>query len=95
MAMTELTPELRTQWAEARVKIPVNRLYKHYKGGSYIVVDLAHDCETCEPVVVYQNLDLGATWTRNASAWLEPVYAYNEEGQCCGEQIRFTLQGIK
>ena len=49
-------------------------VYRHYKGGMYRVVCLAHHSETLEDMVVYEPLD-GKTgaWVRPASMWDETV----------------------
>ena len=49
-------------------------IYRHYKGGMYRVVCLAHHSETLEDMVVYEPLD-GSTgfWVRPASMWNEIV----------------------
>ena len=49
-------------------------VYRHYKGGMYRVVCLAHHSETLEDMVVYEPLD-GKTgfWVRPASMWNETV----------------------
>ena len=49
-------------------------LYRHYKGGLYRVICLAHHSETLEDMVVYEPVD-GQTgcWVRPASMWNEDV----------------------
>ena len=48
--------------------------YRHYKGGEYEVIALAHHSETHEPMVVYRAL-YGAhgLWVRPASMWFETI----------------------
>ena len=48
--------------------------YRHYKGGEYEVIALAHHSETHEPMVVYRAL-YGAhgLWVRPAHMWSEQV----------------------
>lgn len=56
------------------VKYPVIRgMYKHYKGGKYVVLTMATDTETSEPVVVYKSLLFGSIYTRPLSVWNEDV----------------------
>ena len=52
----------------------IEGLYRHYKGGVYRVVCLAHHSETLEDMVVYEPID-GQTgvWVRPASMWNEDV----------------------
>lgn len=49
-------------------------VYRHYKGGMYRVICLAHHSETLEDMVIYEPLD-GSTgaWARPASMWNETV----------------------
>ena len=53
--------------------IPLGR-YRHFKGGEYLLIGIAHDSETLEDMVVYEPLD-GNTgfWVRPASMWNETV----------------------
>ena len=37
-------------------KIKINRVYKHFKGDSYLVIDVANHSETKEKYVVYRRL---------------------------------------
>ena len=57
-------------------------VYRHYKGGMYRVVCLAHHSETLEDMVVYEPLD-GSTgfWVRPASMWNETVIVDGVERQ--------------
>ena len=52
----------------------IEGLYRHYKGGVYRVVCLAHHSETLEDMVVYEPID-GQTgvWVRPASMWNEEI----------------------
>lgn len=56
------------------VERDIEGLYRHYKGGVYRVVCLAHHSETLEDMVVYEPTD-GQTgvWVRPASMWDEDV----------------------
>lgn len=48
--------------------------YRHYKGGEYEVVAIAHHSETLEDMVVYRALyGDGDVWVRPASMWNESV----------------------
>jgi hypothetical protein len=38
--------------------------YRHFKGNTYLILQLAKDSESCEDLVVYQNVDNGSTWVR-------------------------------
>ena len=66
---------------------PLGR-YRHYKGGEYELLSLAHHSETCETMVVYRALyGDGDVWVRPASMWQESVLV---EGK---EVFRFTYIG--
>ena len=52
----------------------IEGLYRHYKGGVYRVVCLAHHSETLEDMVIYEPLDSNTGyWARPASMWDEMV----------------------
>ena len=62
--------------------------YRHFKGGEYQVVGLAHHSETQEPMVVYQALyGERGLWVRPAAMWNQHV----ERGDYAGP--RFTYIG--
>ena len=54
--------------------------YRHFKGGEYLLIGIAHDSETLEDMVVYEPLD-GKTgfWVRPASMWNETVIVDGKE----------------
>jgi hypothetical protein len=48
--------------------------YRHYKGGEYMVVDMARHSETLEPLVVYRALyGEGGLWVRPYAMFFEQV----------------------
>lgn len=48
--------------------------YRHFKGGEYEVLGLAHHSETGEDMVVYRALyGQGELWVRPAAMWNEMV----------------------
>ncbi len=48
--------------------IKINRVYKHFKGDMYLVVDIARHSETKEEYVVYRKLyGDGSLWVRPMS----------------------------
>lgn len=55
-------------------ELKIGGKYRHFKGMEYRVLSLAKHSETCEPMVVYQQLygDNG-TWVRPLSMFLETV----------------------
>ena len=49
-------------------------IWEHYKGGRYLLIDVAYHSETLEPMVVYRALyGEGALWVRPLSMWQESV----------------------
>ena len=54
--------------------------YRHYKGGEYEVVAIAHHSETLEDMVVYRALyGDGDVWVRPASLWNESVISEGKQ----------------
>lgn len=55
-------------------EIKINRIYKHFKGDHYLVVDIAYDSETKEKMVVYRQLyGEGKLWIRPLNMFLSEV----------------------
>lgn len=55
-------------------EVKVNRVYRHFKGDCYLVVDIARHSETGEEYVVYRKLyGDGGLWVRPLPMFLEPV----------------------
>ncbi len=56
------------------VNLDIRGTYRHYKGGIYRVVCLAHHSETLEDMVVYEPVNgTTGTWVRPASMWNDPI----------------------
>ena len=75
-------------------ELKINRIYKHFKGDYYLVVDVAKDSETKEDVVVYRRLyGDGGLWVRTKDMFLSEVdhVKYPDVKQ----KYRFELQDIK
>lgn len=71
-----------------------NRIYKHFKGDSYIVVDIATDCDTLEKKVIYRGLyGEGPLWVRSYDDFMGEVdhKKYPEIKQ----KYKFELQDVK
>lgn len=55
-------------------KIVIGGHYKHFKGGEYVVLNVAKDHETCEEQAVYMQIhDKPLVWVRPLSMFLEDV----------------------
>jgi len=48
-------------------------LYKHFKGGTYKVLQIAKHSETEELMVVYQSMQDGEAWVRPLSMWNQTI----------------------
>ena len=75
-------------------ELKINRIYKHFKGDYYLVVDIAKYSETNEDVVIYRKLyDDGSLWVRPISMFLSEVD--HKKYPNVQQQYRFELQDIK
>ena len=71
-----------------------NRVYKHFKGDSYIVVDIAKDCDTLEEVVIYRGLyGDGPLWVRPYDDFVGEVD--HKKYKNVSQKYKFELQDIK
>lgn len=74
-------------------EIMVNRVYRHFKGGYYLVLDVANNSETGEKYVVYRSLyGKGELWVRPLDMFLSKV----DQAKCpdIEQKYRFDLQDI-
>ena len=75
-------------------KIKINRVYKHFKGDSYLVIDVANHSETKEKYVVYRRLyGDGSLWIRPMSMFLSEVD--HEKYPDVEQKYRFEVQEIE
>ncbi len=75
-------------------EIQINRVYKHFKGDYYLVVDVANDSETKEKYVVYRRLyGDGSLWIRPLDMFLSEV-DHNKYPNV-KQKYRFELQEIE
>lgn len=66
--------------------ILIGRMYKHFKGNTYIVIAIGKDSETMEDVVIYQEP------AGEKKVWVRPLSMFSEEIERDGRRIkRFTL----
>jgi hypothetical protein len=47
-------------------------VWRHYKGGDYVILHQAIDDRTLEPVIVYRCLDGHDVWLRTPESWYKP-----------------------
>ena len=75
-------------------ELKLKRVYRHFKGDYYLVVDLANDSETGEEYVIYRKLyGDGSLWLRPKGMFLSEVD--REKYPDCPQRYRFELQEIK
>ena len=74
-------------------ELKINRIYKHFKGDYYLVVDIANHSETKEKYVVYRRLygDM-SLWIREYNMFLSEVD--HEKYPEVSQKYRFELQEI-
>ena len=75
-------------------EIKINRVYKHFKGDYYLVVDVANHSETKEKYVVYRRL------YGDYSLWIRPLDMFLSEVDHkkypnVEQNYRFELQEIE
>lgn len=66
----------------------LNKVYKHYKGGTYRVLTLAKHTENNEVLIICQSLEFGSIHARPLELWFEVVEKQNGP---FNEVKRFTL----
>lgn len=75
-------------------EIQINRVYKHFKGDYYLVVDIGTDSETQEKCVIYRKLyEDGSLWIRPMGIFLSEVD--HKKYPDVKQKYRFELQDIK
>ena len=75
-------------------ELKVNRIYKHFKGDYYLVVDIATYSETGEMCVVYRKLyGDGSLWVRPKDMFLSEVD--HEKYPNVKQKYRMELQEIE
>ena len=75
-------------------KIKINRIYKHFKGDNYLIVDFATHSETGEEYVVYRSL------YGEGKLYIRPYGMFNSEVDHnkypnIKQKYRFELQKIE
>lgn len=67
------------------LEVQIKGVYKHYKGGLYIIEDIASYSETGEKLMVYRSVKDGKLYARPYEMFFDEV---NQNGQ----KLRFELQ---
>lgn len=75
-------------------KVLKNRIYRHYKGDYYIVVDIAKNSETDEEMVIYRGLYAdGPLWARPLSLFTDKLDSSRHPN--VKQKYRFELQDLE
>lgn len=69
-------------------EVLVGRVYRHYKGDYYLVIDIARHSETDEKMVVYRGL------YEDGPLWCRPYDLFVDEVNKNGQKYRFELVEI-
>ena len=74
-------------------EVQVGKVYRHFKGNYYYVIDIAYDSETQERMVVYKPLyereDKKMLWVRKEAMFLSEIP--ERPDNITGQKTRFTL----
>ena len=76
------------------MEVLVGRVYKHFKGDLYLVVDIGYSSETKEKLVIYRSLyEEGKLWVRPYDMFISEVD--HKKYPKVKQKYRFELQEIK
>lgn len=74
-------------------EVSIGKVYRHFKGNYYYVLDVAYDSETKERMVVYKPLyereDKKMLWVRKESMFLSEIP--ERPDNITGQKTRFAL----
>ena len=51
----------------------IGQVYRHYKGGHYVVEHFAKHSESLEQMIVYLNIEHQSLWVRPHAEWMKPI----------------------
>lgn len=71
----------------------VHSLYRHYKGGEYLVMGVGIHTETKEKMVVYASLSYGTIWTRPLEIWNQMVTHASDPERLVPRFIKIERRG--
>ena len=71
----------------------ISCIYRHFKGGEYMVIGVATHTETNERLVVYMDLESDKTWARPYAEFLAKVD--REKYPDAQQDYRFELVGVE
>lgn len=64
--------------------------YRHYKGGTYIVITLCEHSETHEKLVIYKSVEFGTVYARPLSMWFDKVEFSADDDKSYKPTVRFV-----
>ena len=68
-------------------------VYRHFKGGSYVVIDIIHDRTNDSEIIVYMQLQGdGIVYSRTREDFFDNVL--NRIDNTCKQETRFTLARV-
>ena len=72
-------------------ELEIGKVYRHFKGNYYLVVDIAIHSETKEQFVVYKSLYKDSkTYIRPLTMFLDKIDVH-KQGNITGQEYRFVL----
>lgn len=76
------------------MEVKINRIYRHFKGDYYLVLNICKHSETNEECVIYQSLyGNGEIWVRPLNLFLSKVD--KDKYPNVTQEYRFELQNIE
>jgi hypothetical protein len=73
----------RAQVVAQGIEIEAGQVFRHYKGGLYVIVCVSIKEDTLDTLITYRSNKKGTIWTRTAANFLERV----------GHSAEFPLRG--